>query len=229
MTNTVRWYERQRSGWLNTATLAIGSAALATGICYDGHAYWITDQTSDTVECWILEAGAFYQVASLSLPSPYKDPWGVATDGMDLWVGVLYDVAGPPISNYTVLVKMDKRGNVLCERDRRDANIYTDEELDWNGQHLLRSYTINSAPLQYRADQVVPDLGKPLIGAAQGRRIEAMTTDLNHLAEVVEVAGTHRGITYDHQAHAVSLLSVLGVEAYSATFVGHQLAAIFRA
>lgn len=225
----VRWYERQRAGWKNTATLAIGSAALATGIYFDGYGYWITDQTSDTVELWLLEGRTFYQVKSYSLPSPYKDPWGITGDGMDLWVGVLYDVAGPPISNYTVLLKMDKLGNVLCERDRRDANVYTDEEVDWNGQHVLRSYTVNSAPPQYRADQVVPDVGKAVLGAAQGRRIEALTTDRNNLVEVVEVAGTHRGITYDHQAHPLSLLSVLGVEAYSATFVGHQLAAIFRA
>lgn len=222
MANTIRWFDRE---WNVKASAAIGALSLAGGIYFDGHHYWLTDQTGATgnVGRFQLENGTFYGLGGWTLPAGYSAPTGITSDGHNIFVACTKTDPGPPVSVTREVLMFDKAGNLIKVLGAVSApTAVTIPDLDFDGQNLVVIEVGTGTGEQIRlvdlaADTFVYD------SADFARTPYAVTFDgMNYPAAVV-IAGTYYGVTFDSTPTLLTGTVALPAQPYGCTMVCHEV------
>lgn len=219
MVNTIRFYDE---GWNLRLAQTIGSASQIGGVHYDGHHYWITDQTGVTgsIRGYVFENGAFQVFATVALPTGYSAPTGITGDGHNLYVACTHTDAGPPVSVTRQILIYNK--TPLAIRQLGGIGYPTSvviRDLDFDGSRLVIIVTGTTTPT---GQIYLHDLATELTdyqSAGFVREPHAVTFNGHSFPAGVLVAGNYFGVHVDHSPQILTGATALPGEPYGCTMV----------
>jgi hypothetical protein len=214
MANTLRWYDRQ---WNQLAAIAIGSLSLIGGVYFDGFHYWITDQTANTVQGFVLDAGGFNRVIQWALPAGYSLPTGIVGDGHNLYVASTFTDAGPPVAVTRRVSLFTKQGQLLRDILTGSPTSITQIDLEFNGQNLI--WCVDGTATGRQMIHVDPPTGSNVFGTPNLARLPyGLTFDGMHFPAAVIVTGFWYGVIFDVDGKLLTGITLLPSQPYGMTF-----------
>ena len=223
MANTIRWYDEK---WNTLAAIAIGTDSLIEGVHMDGDGdYWIVDQTTDKVECYRLENGAFTMVKQYSITG-YNDPWGITGDEGKLYIGVTKTEGFPLVSNIKIICMEKDTGAITKEFQAvsTNASLTTGRDLTFDRMNLIYARSVTTTPITRYIDTIDISSDKVVHTTANlARVVESIAFDGMNIRCTALVSGSSRGNTLGRDGTFLGPGTVaLPQISYGMTFVSNK-------